>query len=72
MKAVRRNTSSGRPVSCSPVSAACSAETGSPVPVYTAEKSRMGPLAPERRSVMSFPCQVRSIRPHMGVPSQGA
>ena len=48
--------------------------TAFPVPVYAAEKTRIGALAAfvERVMVMSLPLWLSSIVPPMGLPVQGA
>jgi len=73
-KALRRNTSRETPVSFSPAVWASSQSTGMPVPVRTAENSRMGAEGERlvRVSVMSIPWELSSMEPSMGVPDQGA
>ena len=74
MNAVRANTSTDTPVSCSPASAAVRPGTGMSVPVYTAEKPRSGApgVSVQRRIVMHFPPCSSSSSPAMGLPLQGA
>ena len=61
-------------MSVSPAFSPVRPETGCPLPVYTAENTRMGAEGErvERESVMSFPSWESSIVPDIGEPFHGA
>ena len=72
--ALRQNTSFDTPVSISPQFAPVSFSTATLLPVYTAEKSRIGALLVfvRRVMVMSQLSAVSSMEPSIGAPDHGA
>ena len=73
MKALRLKTSLPAPQSFSPAETPVRPGTGSAVPLYTAENSRIGAeaLLVDRVSVIARPPYSISILPDMGLPDQG-
>ena len=74
MNALRQNTSRLTPVSISPAFAAVTPSTGTVLPVYVAENSRMAALFARvvRVIVMSHLSAVSSMLPSIGAPDHGA